>query len=147
MTRVTRTFHIVAEPEAVFSYLVDPTVMSRVSGTTMEVVHETPEGVGNVWAWTDRMLGMRVMGVGVFTEYVPNERVRWRLFGVVDADTTWTVEPEPGGCKLVFDSDLKVRVPLLGRLLRPLMMREMEKNVRTMKAELEAARPRVGTAA
>lgn len=90
---------------------------------------------------------MRVRGIVVFTEYVPNERVTWRLFGVVDANTTWTVEPEPGGCRLVFDSDLKVRIPLFGRLLRPLMMRQMEKNVRTAEAELEAAGPRVGTAA
>lgn len=50
MTRVTRTFHVAAESEAVFAYFVDPTAMSRLSGTPMEVVHETPEGLGNVYA-------------------------------------------------------------------------------------------------
>ncbi len=140
MTRATRTINIAAEPEAVLRHIVSGVVGS------MEVVHETPEGVGNVYAWTDRVLGMRLRGITVFTEYIPSERVTMRNFsGLGEMREVCTVEPDPaGGSRLTVSWDFAARVPLLGRLLVPMLVRQFEKNLPRKKAELEATRPRSG---
>lgn len=139
MTRTTRTIHFAAEPEEVFRYIVDRDVFNP-PGTTVEAVHETPAVVGNVYTWTSRMFGMRLKGVTVYTEYVPDQRLSLRNFGGLESDTTWTVEPERGGSKITVDNDAKVGIPVLGRLLGRLMGKQMDKVLQTAKAQLEAAR-------
>jgi carbon monoxide dehydrogenase subunit G len=50
MKKYTTSFHVDVPPSTVFAYLKDPTTtmpgMSKV-----EVVHETPDGVGSVWRY------------------------------------------------------------------------------------------------
>jgi hydroxyacylglutathione hydrolase len=138
MTRATRTISIAAEPGAVLRHIVSGVVR------WMAGVHEKPGGVGNVYAWTDRVLGMRLRGITVFTEYIPSERVTMRSFsGLGEMREVCTVEPDiAGGCRLAVSWDFAAGVPLLGRLLVPLLVRQFEKNLRRKKAELEAAGPR-----
>lgn len=138
MTRTTRTIHAVAEPEEVFRYIVDRDVFNP-PGTIVEAVRETPEVLGNVYTWTSRMLGMRLKGVMVYTEYVPNQRLTLRNFGGLESHTTWTVEPERGGSKITVDNDAKMGVPVLGRLIGRLTSRQMDTVLQRAKAQLEGA--------
>lgn len=147
MLRRTKTFHVAAEPDAVFRYVVDPDIAPPGVKMTMAPVHETAEGVGSVYEWSFRMLGVRWRGVTVYTEYVPGERIRFRDFGVIEDDNVWIIAPEDGGSQATVEVNLNLRIPLLGRLLEPLLLRQMEKALKAMIAEIERQASRVPAAA
>ena len=127
--------HVGAKPERMMSFLLDSTATPR--GITMEVVHESPEVVGNSYEWTFKMLGMRRKGVTVYTDYVPAERLAFRNFGAMEGASTLTVEPEDGGSKVTFQADSRLAVPLIGRFLDPMLHKGWEKNIEWGKREME----------
>jgi hypothetical protein len=127
--------HVDTKPEQVTSYFVDSSFTPP--GMTMEAVYESPEVVGNSYEWTVKMLGMPRKGVTVYTEYVPGERVAFRNFGALEGTSTWTVEPEEGGSKATVDWDAHLAIPVIGRLLDPILRREFEKNLKWGKREME----------
>jgi uncharacterized protein YndB with AHSA1/START domain len=133
--RATKTMHIDAKPERVMSFFLDWTATPP--GMTMEVVHESPDVVGNSYEWTFKMLGMPRKGVTVYTDYVPAERLAFRNFGVLEGTSTWTVEPEDGGSKVTVQVESRLAVPLIGRFLDPILRREWEKNVAWGKRDME----------
>jgi carbon monoxide dehydrogenase subunit G len=133
--RATKTMHIDATPEDVFSFMLDSTATPR--GMTMEVVHESPEVVGNSYEWTFKMLGIPRKGVTVCTDYVPGERMVWRNFGAMEGTQAEIVEPDNGGSKVTFEMDSRLAVPLIGRFLDPLLRKGWEQNIAWGKRELE----------
>lgn len=106
-----------------------------------------PEGVGNVYEWRFSTLGMRFTGVTVYTEYVPGERMSWRDIGAIENANTWTFTPEGDGTRATLYVNARARVPLLGRLLEPLLMRQMDKMLRAGLAEVEAQAARAAVPA
>lgn len=124
MTTATRAIHIDAAPETVFDHIVDPTIVPP--GMTVQTVHESPGGVGSVYEWTYRLLGIPFRGIMVYTQYVPNRRLTCKSLGMVAATVVFTVEPEERGTRLTREIDFKVRIPLLGRLLEALMVKAAE---------------------
>ena len=133
--RVTRTMHVDAEPEELLAFFVDSSATPP--GMTMEVVHESPEVVGNSYEWTVKMLGIPRKGVTVYTEYVPGERVTFRNFGALQGTATWTVEPAAGGSKATIEWEAHLAFPMIGRLFDPLLLRQWEKNLEWGKREIE----------
>jgi carbon monoxide dehydrogenase subunit G len=130
-TKATRSDHIDAAPETVFDHIVDPTIVPP--GMRVQTVHESPEGVGSVYEWTYRLLGIPFRGITVYTQYVPNRRFVCQNLGMVAATVLFTVEPEDGGTRLTREMGFKVRIPLLGRLLEALMVKAAEPDaVRTV---------------
>lgn len=121
MTGATFSAHIDAAPETVFDCIVDPANVPP--GITIRTVNESPEGAGNLYAWTYRLAGIPVRGTTVYTEYVPNRRVACENRGKVAATAVFTLEPEHGGTRLTRDVDFKVHIPLFGGLLEALMVR------------------------
>ena len=131
MTTAKRSIHIDVAPETVFDHIVDPTIVPQ--GITMQTIHESPEGLGNVYEWTYRLLGLPFRGITVYTQYVPNRRLACQNLGLVAATVEFTVEPEDGGTRLTREMDFKVRIPLLGRWLEALMVKAAEPDaVRTV---------------
>ena len=124
MTTSTRSIHIDVAPETVFDHIVDPTIVPP--GMTMQTVHESPEGVGSVYEWTYRLLGIPFRGITVYTQYMPNRRLACKNLGMVGATAVFTLEPEDGGSRLTREMDFKVRIPLLGRFLAALMVKAAE---------------------
>ena len=133
--RATKTMHADVEPERVTSFLVDPSV--NAPGMSMEVVHESPDVVGNSYEWTSKMLGIPRKGVTVITEYVPGERVASRSFGAMEGTSTWTIEPEDGGSKATVQFEFRIPVPLIDRFFDPILQREWEKVLAGGVSELE----------
>jgi hypothetical protein len=147
MLRTTKTFDIAAEPGDVFRYLIDAEVSPPGVEMRMEPVHETPEGVGNVYRWTWKMLGLRFTGITVYTEYVPDQRMSWKDFGLIENANTWIIAPDDDGTRLTVHINTKLRIPLLGRLLEPLLVRQMEKVMRAGIDEVERQAARAKAAA
>lgn len=145
MQRFTEVIHINAEPKEVFDYAVDPATVGR--GMTVRPVYETAEGVGNVYEWTFRVLGVPFTGVMIYTEYEPDRRLVFRNVGSVETDTAWNIDPEPGGTRLTIEATVHVNVPLLGRFVEPLMLRQFRSELRQHAAALEEARGVVGATA
>jgi carbon monoxide dehydrogenase subunit G len=127
--------HVDATPEQVFSFLIES--MATPSGMTMEVVHESPDVVGNSYEWTFKMLGIPRKGVTVVTDYAPDERITFRNFGAMEGTQTATVEPDNGGSKLTAQMDSRLAVPLISRFLDPMLRRGWEKNLAWEKREME----------
>lgn len=133
--RATKVIHVDATPKQVFSFLVNSTATP--SGMTMEAVHESPDVVGNSYAWTFKMLGLPRKGVTVVTDYVPDERITFRNFGAMEGTQTATVEPENGGSKLTAQMNSRLAVPFISRFLDPLLRRGWKKNLAWEKREME----------
>jgi hypothetical protein len=105
----------------VYDRLLDRTTVPP--GIALETVHESPGGVGNVYEWTYRLLGLPVRGVTVYTQCEPHRRVACKHVGMVGATAVFTVEPDNGGTRLTRAVDFKVRIPGFGRLLEHLMVK------------------------
>jgi hypothetical protein len=133
--RAAKTMHIDATPEQVFSFMLDSTATPR--GMTMEIVHESPDVVGNSYEWTFKMLGIPRKGLTVCTDYVPGKRVVFRNFGAMEGTQAETVEPDNGGSKVTHEMDSRLAVPLIGRFLDPMLRKGWEKNLAWAKRELE----------
>lgn len=141
MMRATKTMYIEAAPDEVLQFLFDPSGPHHPGLTRMEVVHESPGVVGNSYAWTFKVLGVPRTGVMVVTEYVPGERLTMRDFGAMEATARWTVEAENGGTKATADVEAHLALPLVGRLLDPILRRQLKKNIAWGVRELEKAQP------
>ena len=133
--RATKTMHIDATPEQVFSFMLD--FSATPPGMAMEVVHESPDVVGNSYEWTFKMLGIPRKGVTVVTDYVPGERAVFRNFGAMEGTQAETVEPDNGGSKVTHEMDSQVAIPLIGRFLDPMLRKGWEKNLAWGKREIE----------
>jgi hypothetical protein len=94
-----------------------------------------------------RMFGMPFTGVMVYIDHIPDRRLAVRNSDRFERETTFTVEPEAEGCRISVDSTATLRTGLLDRLLEPLLRRERDSVVRTVRAELERPGSRVATAA
>jgi hypothetical protein len=99
----TKTVHIAAAPEQVFSFMLDSTATPK--GMTMEAVYESSDVVGSSYEWTFKMLGIPRKGVTVYTDYVPGERLSSRNLGAMEGTSTVTVEPDDGGSKVTYEMD------------------------------------------
>ena len=133
--RATKTMHIDASPEQVFSFMLDSTVTPK--GMTMKAVYESSDVVGSSYEWTFKMFGMPRKGVTVYTDYIPGERLSSRNLGAMEGTSTVTVEPDNGGSKVTFEMDSSFAVPLIGRFLDPLLQKGWEQNVEWSKREME----------
>jgi uncharacterized protein YndB with AHSA1/START domain len=133
--RATKTMHVDATPEKVFSFFLDSTATPK--GMTMEAVYESPDVVGNSYEWTFKMLGVPRKGVTVYTDYVPGERIASRNFGAMEGTSTVTVEPEDGGSKVTHEMDSHFAVPFISRFLDPLLQKGWEQNIEWAKREME----------
>ena len=133
--KATKTVHIDAKPEQVFSFFRDSTATPE--GMAMEVVHESPDVVGTSYQWTFKMLGMPRKGVSVITDYVPGERMVFRNFGAMEGTQSFTVEPDNGGSKVTHEMDSRLPVPLISRFLDPMLQKGWEQNIEWSKNEIE----------
>ena len=130
MKQFTETFHVDVPPEKLFDAVTDPESQSG-RAMKVEVVTETPEGVGTTLRYFYQVLGMRLRGgTYSYSEYVPGRRFTWDFSngGVAmaltggPASATWTFEPADGGTDVTVQSEFETRIPGLNHIARGIMM-------------------------
>jgi uncharacterized protein YndB with AHSA1/START domain len=154
MKEYTETLHLDVPPEVAFATVVDP---ESQAGRFMkvEVVKETPDGVGTTLRYYYRMLGMRLGGgTYTYTEYVPNERFKWEFSGGPEmlltggpVSSTLTFEPADGGTDVTVRPEFETRIPVVNDLARGIMLWSWRnRDLPKFKAAIEK-RARVGASA
>ena len=144
MKKYTQTLHLDLSPKEAFEIIVDPEAQ-QTGSMKVEVVKETPEGVGTILRYYYRLLGMRIPG-GTYTysEYVPGERFRWDfsrglqtlLMGGPLA-STFTFEAADGGTDVTIRPEFTTRIPVVNHLARRAMLRSWRKDLPKWKVEIE----------
>ena len=140
------TAHIDAQPETVFAAMLDPELQTRGS-VRMEVLEETPDGVGSKFRYYFQVLGMRLgRGTYTYSEYVPGERVKLEFSGggplmaLTGGPVTslWIFEPADGGTDVTVKPEFKTRIPVVNQLARRMMMRSWQRrDIPRIRAEIE----------
>jgi hypothetical protein len=101
-----QSIHIEAPVEQVFDYcrnprnwpvLAPPRLRERVE---LIDAHVTDEGLGTCYVWAVRLPGFRVENFGVFTEFVPNERIVEQTSVAFEGAWTYTFDREGSGTRL-----------------------------------------------
>jgi uncharacterized protein YndB with AHSA1/START domain len=140
----TQTFHVDAPPEKAFTVVVDPEAQpSRFM--RIEVLEETPDGVGTTFRYYYQVLGRRFGGgTCTFSEYVPGERFTWEfsdgagLLTGGPVSSTWTFEPADDGTDVTIHPEFKTRIPVVNDLARGIMMWFWRaRSLPAVKAEIE----------
>ncbi len=97
MAKVKKTITINAPVEKVFKFMNEPTNLSEIWPSFIEVkdVKRLPNG-GNSFRYVYKMTGMRLEGTSEDIEFVSNQRVVTKSKGSVGATQIYTFQPEDG---------------------------------------------------
>ncbi len=107
----------------------------------VEVRDVTGAGVGQKFAWTYEMAGLRFDGKSTVTEYAAGERSVHESRGGIASTWRTTLEPRADGTRLTIEVDYTIPVPVLGRLAEKLVVkrdaRELEEALQNVKRTVE----------
>jgi uncharacterized protein YndB with AHSA1/START domain len=130
MRQYTETVHVDLPPEKAFDVMVDPEAQ-QTRFMRVEVVKETPEGIGSELRYYYQLLGKHFGGGSYsYSEYDPGKRFKWD-FGGGGAEmlltggpvsSTWTFEAADGGTDLTVHPEFETRIPVVNDLARGIMM-------------------------
>ena len=137
-----RSIHIEAPMEKVFDFVKDPRNVPEGLTMPFEVkdVKLTEEGVGTYYSWASKTPGLRFEGFGVYTEFIPNQRITdrssWSIFG----DFITSFEPEGSGMKLTMETRHRSfwRIPPLRELVEWVQSPIAGRFLSAVKARMEA---------
>jgi len=139
MVKGETTITINAPVEKVFDYVNQPTNLPEIWPSMVEVkdVQRLPNG-GTSFRWVYKMAGMRFEGTTEDTEYVPNQRVVSKSTGGIESLFTWTFQPEDSGTKLTVEVEYTVPIPLLGKIAEAFIVKQNERELELVLANLKA---------
>jgi hypothetical protein len=141
---VRQSIHIEAPVEKVFDFWKDPANWwaylapdQRIRLTEAKV---TKEGVGTYYNWEFKLAGLRMEGFGVFTEFVPNERITDKASRALDGTWVYEFEPEGSGTKFTMQRFPRSfwRLAPFDTLMDRFEAPRHEKALAMLKAKLEA---------
>jgi uncharacterized protein YndB with AHSA1/START domain len=138
MATIEKSTVISAPAEQVFAFISEPTNLPGIWPSLVEVRDITPAANGGSdFKWTYKMAGIRLEGASTCIEFAPPRRLVVEIKGGISSTTTWTVEPDGDGSRVVLHVDLTVPGKLFGKLAEPLVMRENSKEAATILANLK----------
>ncbi len=128
MQKATRTIHINAPADQVFSYIDEPTNQPDFWPSLMEVtdVEQLPDGRHRS-RWAYKMAGVRLEGTSEDIERVPNQRLVSKTKGGADSTQAWTFQPEDRGTRVTFEIEYTVPIPVLGKLAESVIVKMNDK--------------------
>jgi len=133
--------HIEAPVETVFDFFKDPNNWQELpKADQLTQVKVTDEGVGSYYRVMLPIPGVRVEASGVFTEFIPNQRITDRSSLSLAGTLTFSFEPEGSGMKLTMESRPRSlwRIPPLKQLADWVMARRHKRYMSALKAKMEA---------
>jgi uncharacterized membrane protein len=139
VAEIRKTITINAPVEKVFGYVNEPTNLPEIWPSMVEVkdVQRLPNG-GNSFRWVYKMAGVRFEGTSEDTEYVASQRVVNKTKDGIESTFVWTFQPEDDGTKLIVEVEYTVPIPLLGKLAEAFIVKQNEREVELLLANLKA---------
>jgi hypothetical protein len=132
--------HIEAPVEKVFNFFEDPKNWQELPrADRLTEVKVTEEGVGTYYRVILPIPGVRIKALGVFTEFIPNQRITDRSSLSLAGTLTFLFAPEGSGMKLTMESQPRSfwRVPPLKQLAEWLMVKRHKRYMSALKAKME----------
>ncbi|HEX3005013.1 MAG TPA: SRPBCC family protein [Angustibacter sp.] len=138
MAKLTRSITVHAPVESVFGFALDIGHLWKAKDVALGDITLTPEGVGTTARIFTHALGFHIEGGIEYTEVVPNERIVAQVHFFAEKPTwTFTFAPTKSGTKVTAVGEWDVKVPVVGRPIETMMVREHEPFVEGMLANLK----------
>ena len=139
MAKTVKTINIKAPVEKVFDYISEPTNLTEIWPSLVEVkdVQRLPSG-GTKNRWVYKMAGIRLEGTSESEDTVSNQRIVSKSKGGVESTQTWMFQPEAGGTKVTFEVEYTVPIPVLGKLAEAIIVKMNEHEGELILANLKA---------
>lgn len=138
MATLTRSITIDAPVDTVFDVALDITRLWKVKDVALTEVDVKPEGVGTSARLYSHFLGFHLEGVMEYTEVVPGERIVAQVHFFGEKPTwTYTFEPAEGGTKVTLEGRWDVALPVVGKPVEQLMVKEHEPFAEELLASLK----------
>jgi Polyketide cyclase / dehydrase and lipid transport len=137
----THHTHIEAPVEKVFTFFKDPKNWQELPhADQFKQFNVTEEGVGTYYRVVLPIPGIRIEAFGVFTEFIPNQRITDKSSLSLAGTLTFSFEPEGSGMKLTMESHPRSfwRIPPLKELAEWIMARRHKRYMSALKAKMEA---------
>jgi uncharacterized membrane protein len=138
MPKIGKSITINAPVEKVFTYIDEPTNLPEIWPSMVEVkdVQRLPNG-GTSFRYLYKLAGILLESTSEDTEYVANQRTVSKTKGGIEGTTTLMFQPEAGGTKVTYEFEGDVPIPVLGKLVEALVVRQSEREIELMLANLK----------
>ena len=138
MTSLTRSITIDAPVGKVFDFALDISQLWKMKDVALTDVDIKPEGVGTSARLHSHVLGFRVEGGVEYTEVVPGQRIVAQVHFFAEKPTwRFTFEPADGATLVTAEAEWAVKVPVVGKPIERMMVKEHEPYVEAMLANLK----------
>jgi carbon monoxide dehydrogenase subunit G len=138
MPKIGKSITINAPVEKVFTYIDEPTNLPEIWPSMVEVkdVQRLPNG-GTSFRFLYKLAGILLESTSEDTEYVANQRTVSKTKGGIEGTTTLMFQPEAAGTKVTYEFEGDVPIPVLGKLVEALVVRQSEREIELMLANLK----------
>jgi uncharacterized protein YndB with AHSA1/START domain len=142
--KYTQTLHLDVPPETAFAVAVDPEAQQS-RFMKVEVVNETPDGVGTELRYYYQIFGMRLPGgTYKYSDYVPGKRFTWEFGSGVESllvggpvSSTITFQPAGDGTDMTVEPEFTNRIPVVNQVARTAMLMFWRRDLPKWKHEIE----------
>ena len=127
MATLKRSITIDAPVDTVFAAALDIRRLWDVKDVALTEVDIKPDGVGTSARMFSHVLGFHLEGGLEYTEVVPGERIVAQVHFFAEKPTwTFTFEPADGGTTMTAVGEWDVRLPVVGRPIEGMLVKEHE---------------------
>jgi len=127
MATLTRSITIDAPVDTVFDFALDIGRLWKMKDVTLTDVDIKPDGVGTSARMYTHLLGFQVEGGIEYTEVIPGQRIVAQVHFFAEKPTwRFTFEPADGGTKVTAEGEWIVKVPVVGKPIEGMMVKEHE---------------------
>ncbi len=138
MATLTRSITIDAPVDTVFDFALNIGRFWKWKDVALTDVDIKPDGVGTSARMHTHLLGFHVEGGVEYTEVIPGQRIV-ALVHFFAEKPTWrfTFEPADGGTTVTAEGEWIVKVPVVGKRIEGMMVKEHEPYLEAMLANLK----------
>lgn len=138
MATLTRSIMVAAPVNAVFDFALDISQLWMVKDVALTEVDIKPEGVGTSARLYTHLLGFHLEGGIEYTEVIPGQRIVAQVHFFAEKPTwTFTFEPVDDGTKVTAEGAWDLKVPVVGKPIERMMVKEHEPFVEELLASLK----------
>jgi len=138
MATLTRSITIDAPVDSVFDFALDIDRLWKWKDVALTDVDIKRDGVGTSARMYTHLLGFHLEGGVEYTEVIPGQRIVAQVHFFAEKPTwRFTFEPADGGTKVTAEGEWTVKVPVVGKPIEGMMVKEHEPYLEAMLANLK----------